>query len=595
MSAYSLAILCLLFLAACGGNIQNILPIPLSENPSEAAELSEVKLVSISEDLDGYITEHNWSQIKGSPVNLIKENETTVSFIAPDVAVDTVLSFSLTVVDNESATQTSESIDILIRASLADKSSLSALDLTENNTATIPFLSTIEIETDKSLLSHIQYTIKPKPDAKADELSVTYSIERLTYSNNKIITPVFGLYDDYSNTVNLLFTFLDGSAITISKDILTEQYIHPDTFQITEPVDANQKPSFSYYYLKTFDGPVVLDIDGAIRWVSTEGRFSTYLAEMKFFFGKNGQFGTMPLDGEVTLYDIESNELSNINLHHDISKGKAGHLVQVDGSYDGGSTMIIESILLEVDDSGKQLRLWDMGEIITEFMLSKGDNPSEFVRDGIDWFHMNSAIYDEADNSLIVSSRENFVIKIDYTSKEIKWVLGDETKHWYQNFPSLRSISISSLDTKPIGQHSLSIVGDDLMLFNNGFPSLHEPSGEPKGIELSESIISKYRIDAEEKTATITFDFSSGKYSDICSSVYLDEFAQTNPDYLITYSIINRLERQKKNLESFGLVKGVDTQKQKLFELKIIHGAGRRYGCKAGWNANTFPSSFTFN
>ena len=115
--------------------------------------------------------------------------------------------------------------------------------------------------------------------------------------------------------------------------------------------------------------------------------------------------------------------------------------------------------------------------------------------------------------------------------------MGDETKHWYQNFPSLRSISISSLDTKPIGQHSLSIVGDDLMLFNNGFPSLHEPSGEPKGVELSESIISKYRIDAEEKTATITLDFSSGKYSDICSSVYLDEFAQTNPDYLITYSI----------------------------------------------------------
>jgi hypothetical protein len=35
------------------------------------------------------------------------------------------------------------------------------------------------------------------------------------------------------------------------------------------------------------------------------------------------------------------------------------------------------------------------------------------------------------------SSRENFVIAIDYDSGNIKWILGDPTKHWYE-FQSLR-------------------------------------------------------------------------------------------------------------------------------------------------------------
>ena len=78
-----------------------------------------------------------------------------------------------------------------------------------------------------------------------------------------------------------------------------------------------------------------------------------------------------------------------------------------------------------------------------------------FVRPGVDWFHNNSAIYDPSDDSIIVSSRENFVIKLDHKTGQIIWIFGDPTKYWY-TFPSLRAkaLTLAPGGLYPIGQHA---------------------------------------------------------------------------------------------------------------------------------------------
>ena len=68
-----------------------------------------------------------------------------------------------------------------------------------------------------------------------------------------------------------------------------------------------------------------------------------------------------------------------------------------------------------------------------------------------DWFHNNSVTYRASDDSLIVSSRENFVIALDYASGAIKWILGDKTKAWFQ-YPSLSQFAL----TVPAGARSCS-------------------------------------------------------------------------------------------------------------------------------------------
>ena len=92
---------------------------------------------------------------------------------------------------------------------------------------------------------------------------------------------------------------------------------------------------------------------------------------------------------------------------------------------------------LEVDSSdGKVLKTFNMAAIISAAMVAGGDDPSQFVfrKPPTDWFHNNGAAYNRADDSLIVSSRENFLLCLDYKTSAIKWILGDPTKSG-TNFP----------------------------------------------------------------------------------------------------------------------------------------------------------------
>src|SRR5213078_3253869 len=107
------------------------------------------------------------------------------------------------------------------------------------------------------------------------------------------------------------------------------------------------------------------------------------------------------------------------------------------------TTTYLESILLEINGSGDLLKTWNLATIISDAMIAGGDDPSQFVfPTPVDWFHNNGARYNRADDSLIVSSRENFLICLDYETGAIKLILGDPTKKWYR-FPSLRKYALT--------------------------------------------------------------------------------------------------------------------------------------------------------
>src|SRR5437762_5138739 len=107
-----------------------------------------------------------------------------------------------------------------------------------------------------------------------------------------------------------------------------------------------------------------------------------------------------------------------------------------------------------------------MAHIIGAAMIAGGDDPSQFVHPTpTDWFHLNGVTYNRADDSVIVSSRENFLICLDYQTGAIKWILGDPTKAWYQ-FPSLRefALALAPGSLPPIGQHAPSLTFDQNIL-----------------------------------------------------------------------------------------------------------------------------------
>jgi hypothetical protein len=218
----------------------------------------------------------------------------------------------------------------------------------------------------------------------------------------------------------------------------------------------------------------------------------------------------------------------NFIRHHNIDFGKTGLLLQVN------TDRYVESTLLEVAADGSVLTTFSLSDIITDAMVAGGDDPRQFVPDpynGNDWFHNNSATYWPEQNAVVISAREDFVIAVDYDTKKILWILGDVQKQWYQ-FGSLRAFALTPTPgtVTPIGQHALSVVDNQLLLFDDGFQSFsHSPAGNSRGF----SVPRKYAVDPMAMTASEVWSFYSSPpiWSPICSSVY-----QVGDSYLVDYA-----------------------------------------------------------
>ena len=108
---------------ACGGGSsgsgpepeQNIAPIASAGADASFEENTTVTLdASSSSDSDGSITSFSWQQTSGSPnVNLSGAETSRATFTAPDVNADTLLTFRVTVTDNDGATS-SDTVTITV-------------------------------------------------------------------------------------------------------------------------------------------------------------------------------------------------------------------------------------------------------------------------------------------------------------------------------------------------------------------------------------------------------------------------------------------------------------------------------------------------
>jgi hypothetical protein len=210
-------------------------------------------------------------------------------------------------------------------------------------------------------------------------------------------------------------------------------------------------------------------------------------------------------------------------------------------------------------------------------MTANGDDASAFVRPGSDWFHVNASTYDPSDDTVIISSRENFLIKLNYATHEIVWIFGDPTKYWY-TFPSLRAkaLSLDPGGDYPIGQHSISITSSgDMMIFNDGLGSLNAPVGEPAGLTRTYSEVSTYSIDTATMTAHQVWNFNYGQsvYSPLCGSTY----EAPGESYLVDFATAD-------NYQEARLV-GLDSKRNVVFDFQYTSPSD----CAAGWNAIPIP------
>jgi arylsulfate sulfotransferase len=407
-----------------------------------------------------------------------------------------------------------------------------------------PFISKLTLAvSNTSVLKSIQFTVIRKPGSVTRPLSGTYANSYLVdrgfenQQTGEVVLPVYGLYDGYNNTVTLTYRFMDGSSKQANTTIPTATFNDPCGYKDPTFLQHRSSTGLSYDYIMvkgrcSVFSPAILDTDGALRWVGTAGQ-SSFVAtffDNAVYLAANRKLYRNDLDGTVTMLGDYSN-IGVTFLYHNIDRGKVGIILDAD------TTTHLESTNIEVDASGRVLKTWDMAHIISAAMIAGGDDPSQFVYPTpTDWFHENGVAYNRADDSLVVSSRENFLICLDYNTSAIKWILGDPTKKWHQ-FPSLRKfeITLAPGSLPPIGQHAPSITFDQgVMVFDNGQNSLFQ---NPPGAQRVYATPRKYSLDLAGKVATEVWNFPMNQsvHCPFCSSVYED----APHSYLIDYAFVN--------------------------------------------------------
>jgi arylsulfate sulfotransferase len=468
----------------------------------------------------------------------------------------------------------------------ASQATTTSISITGQKPAATPFINYLDLTiSNTSVLRNIQFTIEPKPGSVTRPLSATYSasyLESRGYLNSQtgqITLPIFGLYAGYSNDVLLNYSFTDGSSKQQSVVVTTSSYADSCGFNKPIVVQArtqNIDLSYDYLLIKSAcntHAPTIIDTDGAIRWVGDAG-----IASFQSTFWNNGVYligGTrlfrLELDGAVSVVGPDYASVGIADFYHNIDYGKTGLILDAD------TPTWTECVNLEVDKNGHVIKTWNLAEIISAAMKAGGDNPSQFVyQSPNNWFHNNSTTYRKSDNSLIVSSRENFVICLDYDTAAIKWILGDPTKKWYQ-FPSLRkyALMVAPGGVPPIGQHSVSITHDDnLLLLDNGTASiffLH-----PAGTQRNYAAPRKYQLDLQTKVASEIWNYTRNQSVDspYCGSVYED--APFN--YLIDYAVVG--EKVASGPATAEIV-GLNAAGKQIFDYEY----SAPHGCDTAFNA----------
>lgn len=414
-----------------------------------------------------------------------------------------------------------------------------------------PFIADVSLSNiSLPALTSVRFSVRPMAGSTTTPISATYPRSYFVnhpadVNGSTVIVPVFGLYAsalDSTNTVTLTVT--TTSAVTnLVTTIVTTPWQDPCggcyTTGLTYVHTRNNAIhlGYSYFMLKSMESgeiPIeVMDTDGQVRWIGEDSAQQSGTSVSGFFndvfYATHGAaLYSYDLDGSSQMvHDYSGYEGIN-NFWHNIDPGKTGMLLAADGV--SSST---ESTVLEVSPSGSVIKLFDLYQIISQAMTAGGDDPSQFVSQGGDWFHLNAATYWPSRNELVVSSRENFVIGINYDTEKIDWILGDPTKQWYQ-FRSLRhfALRLAPGTLPPIGQHAVSITpSGQLLLFNDGYGSANH---SPAGVSRSYSFPQMFQINFLSRTARQTWAYYNNPpiESQICSSVY----QVAGNSYLVDYA-----------------------------------------------------------
>lgn len=188
----------------------------------------------------------------------------------------------------------------------------------------------------------------------------------------------------------------------------------------------NNESAYPFYYISGVDVwfPTIIDSKGNVRYYirKPSKNYGVFpLSQGRLLHCDRGictaSFG-VPHSSRAYEMDLWGRVRKILNvkngIHHDVYEiGPGGNLIIAT------STLVnyCEDAVAEVDrTTGRIIKMLGMDDVITE--------PS--VKDSADWAHMNTVSYNKQDNTVLVCLRNlHSVLKIDWSTNELIWILGD--------------------------------------------------------------------------------------------------------------------------------------------------------------------------
>ncbi len=351
-------------------------------------------------------------------------------------------------------------------------------------------------------------------------------------STKKHILPIYGLYADYENTVEIVLSNGEKATVKIQTEPLMDGVPLASKMETTKEYMGDNL-IFLTAAMRSF--PVGYDYKGDLRWYASvnfafdikrmpNGHFlvgTERLVKMPYF--TTGLY-EMAFSGKV--FKEYTNPIGG--YHHDQFVMEDGNLLML--CFDMYSGTVEDVCVLLDKETGEVLRKWDYKDVLPQYPTAGSGS-----QDAHDWFHNNAVWYDKKTHSLTLSGRhQDAVINLDYELDEngkckLNWIIGD---------PEMWPEDMQKYFFKPVGdlskfdwqyeQHACVVLPDgDIMMFDNGhFRSKNPEKRIPNSQNFSRGV--RYRIDTEKMEIEQVWQYGKERGADffspyICNVEYYNE------------------------------------------------------------------------
>jgi arylsulfate sulfotransferase len=378
--------------------------------------------------------------------------------------------------------------------------------------------------------------------------------------------PVIGLYPNAINKVVVTLDYSDGQikdTIKITTGNIPSHFpkVVVNTLNRSEMENGMHACDIHFANKGKFNsGPLIFDDEGKVRWYLD----LSFAGKMVSPFQRLND-GTLLMVSRNVIYEFdmlgkplkETTINSNYGMHHDVVElpngnllicvGKKNNFILLDDNYVVSDSDFI--ILFDKKES-KIIREWDVAKL-----LDVSRNDLNFFRPG-DWLHMNGLAFDEKENSIIISGKNQGLIKISWNNK-LQWILAPK-RNWgksgregkgFETAPYLLT-AVDSLGKTysdavqdgskstddfdfPWGMHSPVLMPNgNLLTFDNGTLRNFENSNQySRAVE--------YKINESDKSVVQVWQYGKERGQEFFSTIVSDvDFLDKSNNVLITSGYI---------------------------------------------------------